>query len=311
MAQFIDASAAEARAPKRSRQSFAWCFTINNPTDADREAVLALKDFSRYLVCGNEVGEQGTPHLQGYCYLHSKKTMGGIGKLLKRAHLEIAKGDAMANYAYATKDGDVFVLHGTAPTPGCRSDLALATSDGLAGMRMVDVVSDPSCSYQAARMAALRLTYLEEKRSQMPEVVWFWGNTGVGKSYGVMQAYPHPFIPKSFKWWDGYDGQDVVLIDEFRGDWCKFHELLTLLDRLPYRVECKGGMRQLRATKMYITSCSHPAFVYNGRTTEDLNQLFRRIKHVIHVRNDGIDGSTVHWFCDKAGNGLIPNPVVE
>ena len=35
----------------------------------------------------------------------------------------------------------------------------------------------------------------------------------------------------NYKFWEGYDGHDNVIIDDIRGDFCKFHQLLKLLDR--------------------------------------------------------------------------------
>ena len=32
------------------------------------------------------------------------------------------------------------------------------------------------------------------------------------------------------KWWEGYQDETTVLVDNFRKDWCKHHELLKSLD---------------------------------------------------------------------------------
>lgn len=54
--------------------------------------------------------------------------------------------------------------------------------------------------------------------AQEKEVYVFWGRTGAGKSRrawqeATLQAYPKS--PTSI-WWDGYQGQENVVIDEFR-----------------------------------------------------------------------------------------------
>ena len=62
----------------------------------------------------------------------------------------------------------------------------------------------------------------------------------------------------SAKWWDGYEGEKEVLIDEFWKDFYKYHELLRLLDRYPCKVEKKGGWAHLQgmvsATTIVITA---------------------------------------------------------
>lgn len=43
---------------------------------------------------------------------------------------------------------------------------------------------------------------------------WIMGATGVGKSRYVREKH-YPVYPKMRnKWWDGYDGEDVVVIEE-------------------------------------------------------------------------------------------------
>ena len=114
------------------------------------------------------------------------------------------------------------------------------------------------------------------------EVHWRWGKAGLGKTRYVWEKHGlSVYTPTTYKWWEGYDGHKVVLIDEFRKDWCKFGELLKLLDIYPYTVETKGGSRQIQATTFYITSCKPPEEVYNPHAfdkEERVDQLLRRCK---------------------------------
>ena len=87
------------------------------------------------------------------------------------------------------------------------------------------------------------------------------------------------------KWWEGYDGQEVVIINDYRKDFCKFHELLNLLDRYPYRVECKGGSRQFTSKTIVITTPLSPEETWENRTSEDLGQLLRRIDNILFFGN--------------------------
>ncbi len=90
----------------------AWCFTLNNYTENELGALVQLfssLDEKYYFIVGEEVGEQGTPHLQGYI---EKKT-GRFRPLplfeVKRnnvqcMHFEKAKGNRTQNYKYCSKD---------------------------------------------------------------------------------------------------------------------------------------------------------------------------------------------------------------
>lgn len=146
-------------------------------------------------------------------------------------------------------------------------------------------VVNHATSMQAVRMCEVYLKYNEPKRPIDPErfkVHWRYGPSQCHKTRFVWDNHPidDVFTPISYKWWEGYDAHPVVLIDEFRGDWCKFRELLHILDVYPTRVETKGGSRQLQAFTFYITSCYPPDQIYAiGDLVGDdrLWQLIRRL----------------------------------
>lgn len=267
----------------RTLQSHGWVFTINNPTLEDEEAVKAMADFAKYIVCGKETGAQnGTPHLQGYVYLHKLASRKSISRVLPRARCDPARGSDFDNFGYSGKQ-DLWFKHGKPPNQGGRTDIH--EMEGCTSMREIVM---QATSVQAILLAQKRLEFTEPKRDFLPNVIWLYGGSEAGKTKSVFDAFGYDVVHKqdTFKWWQGYDGHDVVVIDDLRADFCKYHELLTLLDRYPYVVEQKGGSRQLRARTMFVTSCYSPWEVYKGKTTEDLKQLIRRIKYICHVQPD-------------------------
>lgn len=270
-------------------RSRSFVFTINNYDDDDVARVRALCDDAQYAVVGKEVGDSGTPHLQGYAYFACQRSFASIKKKLPRAHIEVARGSADENADYCKKGGDVLIEVGTRKQQGKRTDIDDVREDLRAGKRMFDIV-DTARSYQSCKMAEKWLEYREPPRTEAPEVRWYWGEAGVGKTLAAREWLEKDgddaFVPVSFKWWQGYDGHRSVLLDDVRKDFCKYHEMLKLLDRYPYRVEMKGGARQLRATKIAITAPEPPQDMWCTR--EDLWQLLRRISLVIHVEPSGI-----------------------
>lgn len=271
----------------------AWCFTLNNYTAQEVEHVKSLDVL--YLIFGREIGESGTPHLQGYVYLKLSR-LSAMKKLIPRAHWEPARGSPEQASVYCEKDGDFFEK-GTRPAPGARRDLDDVRNRIDNGESMGDVVS--TANYQQIKLAEIYLKYREPKRNWEPEVYWFWGPPGSGKTRHVhelcVDVYMVPDTP-NLKWWDRYDGHEDVCIDDFRGSSCEFTRFLKLVDRYEFVVETKGGSRQLRAKRIYITSCVHPANCWY--TNENLDQLQRRlteIKYFPKVQTKQVEG----WRCTE------------
>lgn len=113
-------------------------------------------------------------------------------------------------------------------------------------------------------------------------VHYYWGKTGTGKSHSVFTAIAgQSFYLKSptTKWWDGYSGEQVVVIDEFRGTIDVCH-LLKWLDKWPCTVEVKGGQVPLKTTTWYIMSNLGPQEVYKDIDHETWLAWRRRLTNV-------------------------------
>jgi len=86
-----------------------WCFTLNNPTDAEnmhlRQLDGDLEACISYCVYQREAGAAGTPHVQGYLQLESKKRLSHLKRTVSsRAHWEVARGTPAQNREYCTKE---------------------------------------------------------------------------------------------------------------------------------------------------------------------------------------------------------------
>jgi hypothetical protein len=118
-----------------------------------------------------------------------------------------------------------------------------------------------------------------------PNAIWICGETGTGKisTFNLLKHKAEDIHSQhTFKFWGGYENQPVVLLDDMRADFCKYHELLTLLDKHPHRVEVRCGGRVFNSQTIYITSPYTPAEMFKNKTNEDLVQLTRRIDE-IHI----------------------------
>jgi len=106
----------------------------------------------------------------------------------------------------------------------------------------------------------------------------YYGPTATGKSRRAwheagLDAYGKD--PRS-KWWDGYQAQTSVVIDEFRGS-IDISHLLRWLDRYPLCVEVKGSSVPLCATSIWITSNLAPSMWYPDLDAQSLDAFLRRL----------------------------------
>lgn len=268
-----------------NNRSRAWCFTCNNYTDEDEEK---FKNFpSEYLIYGREKGEEGTPHLQGFIYFASQRTLNGLKKKLHpTAHFEPTR-DIPASIVYCKKEGD-FHEQGCMPSQGRRHDLEDIK-------RMFDEkhdmlsVAQTNFEYfvQYHRAFERYQTLLQKPRNpekSPPHVIWLYGPTGTGKSRwaydkypGNMSRYPKPPGP----WFDGYLQQEIVILDDFDPTHINFRNFLHLLDRYPHQVPVKGGFVQFNSDVIIITADRHPKEMYTN--PREYSQLERRICQIVHL----------------------------
>ena len=91
---------------KRPVQCKKWCFTWNNyPVDGLEQMEQTFIKMGIHYIVGKEVGESGTPHLQGYIECPSKMRWSQF-KLPDSIHWEKCKGTRLDNIKYCSKDGD-------------------------------------------------------------------------------------------------------------------------------------------------------------------------------------------------------------
>lgn len=291
-------SGSTSRRHSTDRPARAWSFTLNNPLATDPSRLSRLVSPSpcpakhfRSIVFGLERGEQtGTPHFQGVFLFKQPVRMAYIRRTLEsyaisHCHLEPARSrDALLEYV--KKDGR-WVCYGESPTTqGQRSDLEDACRHLLQTRDLHEFKLSFPVPFVKFHKGFEKLLLSPPNMSprEPPYVEWIYGPTGTGKTYSVWEREAGKSIwvcSTSLQWFDGYNGQPVVLIDDFRGSYCTFHQLLRYLDRYPLDVPVKGGFVNWSPRRIYITSSKSPREVYN--VDEDIQQLLRRITKICYT----------------------------
>lgn len=272
-------------------QSKSWCFTLNNYNESDEQALSELGESSQvnYLIYGREVGESGTPHLQGYLVLPLRKRGQQVKSLLPgNPHLERANGNPSQNKTYCSKDGD-FVEFGTCPGgQGSRNDLDSLRLRIESGASMHEISTEYFTQFVRYGTGIQKFYFLHQKpRNWKTEVFVYYGDTGAGKTRAVHEQHQGIYVHSGGRWFDGYDKHEVALFDDFGGSEFKLTYMLKLLDRYECKVEVKGGMRQWVPKKIYITSNKEPMLWYPNAYEEHREALWRRLSKVILFKSNG------------------------
>lgn len=251
-------------------------------TSFKTEPIMFDPEHMAYMITGGEICP-GTErhHWQGYVEFHKQLGLKRVKELLQdpEVHVEPRKSkSAKAAVDYCKKEHD-WKEFGTVSNQGKRTDIE--TVKELIGEKrsLAEIYADVP-NYQCMRIADKLMVYSELQRTEKPKVLWFHGPTGTGKTRRAIELSGDSYwiSGKSLRWWCGYDAHQRIIFDDFRRDFCTFHELLRILDRYPYRIENKGSTRQLLATQIIITSCFAPDALYDTR--EDIEQLLRRIDEI-------------------------------
>lgn len=265
----------------------AYCFTLNNFSEDEYEKIVeSLDEHCIYFIIGKEVGESGTPHLQGYCLFKRAYRFDTIkDRFFPRCHIEVAAGSAQSNRRYCSKDGN-FREGGTIPSGGSsRDELAVAFKSAMSGGRhgLVEFAESQPGTWYYSGHNLLRNYYTLQPAIARPSitVTWLWGESGVGKSRRAHSEMDEAFIkePRT-KWWNGYCLEKCVIIDDFGPGGIDINHLLRWFDRYKCFVESKGGMLPLYADKFIVTSNFHPSkvFSFGGEENPQLPALMRRIE---------------------------------
>lgn len=277
-----------------------WCFTINNPTEEDWAAVRDMK--CQYICYAPEVGDEGTPHIQGFVHFENARSFISIRKRLPRAHIEAAKGSARQNRTYIfgpyddeegkhKDENPAAVERGDIPHQGKRSDLDAFVDAPFTNKRKTytehkDVVKryKPFCD-QWIRWKAEDQARDDYINGWRPKVDIFWSkSSGLGKTF---MAYKHLAIPGEGElpcramytngklWFENYDVGKLILIDEFQGQF-PFSVLKELTDKYPFCMECKNGSHWRVKSDVIITSNKDPMDWYKDHGAIEMQQLCRR-----------------------------------
>lgn len=272
------------------KQARNWCFTDFTLTDYT-DLYNKHSDLIRYICWGKETcPSTGKIHHQGWIQLHKKKVLGGMKKLMgPKVSLRACKGDEFDNDIYCKKDND-FKSFGKFITQGERTDLLGMKEfidEGHTLKEIADENFDLYCRYRSGLTKYKELVSKEKsKEFRKLEVNVLYGPTGCGKTRQAMAEAGYKIEGSNLKWWDGYEGEKCILIDEFANQ-IPITELLNILDGYQLRLSIKGGHTYALWNKVYITTNLNFDEWYPNAKLMHKEALLRRITRFAEVSPTG------------------------
>jgi len=288
-----------------------WCVTLFEPAycDIGFEAI-ALNAYHGKIICAMVCQEEKAPdtgrlHLQLFVAFASRVTMRFVKAFFgtDTAHCEVAKGDDASQVAYCSKDdsysGGLRFQVGdfSSVRQGRRTDLdeAVALFEGGASLRTV-ARAHPSVAMKYPGgfklMAECCRDEVPEERNMV--VIVLWGDAGCGKS-AWCRRYCRSTLKRFYSktpqraeetmWFDGYEGESVLLLDDFECSQIKYRTFLRLLDVYAERLQVKGSTTVSAWDTVVITSNVNPIYWYPSEF--DRQPLMRRLDIIVECRSVG------------------------
>lgn len=248
----------------------------------------------KYAVWQLEAGQTGTIHFQGFIMFNERIRLTQLRQLIPGAHFEIARGTPEQARDYCMKEEGrlgypneigVFDPDDHSGKRTDLSDLRESFINGISEANYAKNYFDKWLRYPKALQNWNAIYAVPRDSSVAHQCIVFFGLPGTGKSYASERLARELGGTGGFyfkpvgKWWDGYAGQRVVWMDDFRGNSMSLTDFKRSADRYPCRVEIKGGSAMLLSTVTIITTNIEPINWWNGPdiTAMERSAVTRRI----------------------------------
>lgn len=274
---------------EKNAKSQCWTYTLNNYDQEPGPSYPIPDSMCLYHIFTKETcPTTGTPHLQGYVEFKVRKALlPTLKRINKKIRWAVAKGTAQANYDYIVGENGLQEPTYTFGTPlpdkvermarGSERSQEMWTSY-LEHARNGEFDKIPSQIYiryrkafREERIAAISVRiYTTTSDDLNIKNMFIYGPTGTGKSLTprMLISPDELYIKSPDKWWDEYNGEPYIIIDDIKPGALTDHQWKTWLDIYPFKAEYKGGYLTIRPRAFIITSNYTPFNVFGDRSDE-------------------------------------------
>jgi len=253
-----------------------FVFTWNNYTDDSIDFIKSLP--CKYVVVGKEIAPTtGTPHLQGFISWSSPRSLASTIKSLPGCHVEVAKTSEEA-IAYCKKESD-YIEVGNPPATKRERSIACGAANAerydaaWAAAKSGDIEAVPADIriHCYGTLKKIEKDYMRKAANLESETgVWICGPSRCGKTLKAATEYPEAYQKMANKWWDGYQQEDVVILEDLGKEHHVLgHHLKLWSDWRSFTAETKGGAMNIRPKKFVVTSQYRISDIWEDKETVD------------------------------------------
>lgn len=255
-----------------------WKFVLNNWEAKDRVFFESLD--CNVIVFGEEVGQSGTPHLQGHITFKRTYRLSALKKLHERTHWEVAKCE---DFNYELKGENVFIKDNR-QTRGKRTDLESIASMLEEGRSVTEVakaypgqyirywkgIQELAKVYQTKSESAdydldsccLRLNTVPRQFDKTEVIV---GDSGIGKTQYALAHFEKPLLVshiddlRDFK----PEEHDGIVFDDMDFHHCPRTAQIHLVDKDQMRsIHCRYSTASIPKNTKKIFTCNENGFPF-------------------------------------------------
>lgn len=198
----------------------------------------------------------GRAHYQTWAYSTQAMRLSAWKKIFPGDHIEQMRGNFEQNDAYCSKQSELTTF-GTRPMGnGKRRDLSVFCQRVISREPLRDIsLSMPTVFVQYHNGLTKLASYaVQPYEHETVRGYWLYGVPGAGKSHYARTRFSDIYIKAQNKWFDGYAGEQSILLDDYDCGKSLGHYLKIWCDKWACTGEIKGGTVHLRHHHFIITS---------------------------------------------------------
>lgn len=183
-----------------------WDFTINNPTDHDITIIKSWAVHCPVLVVTHEVGDKGTPHLQGRVHFKTARRFAAVKKEFPKAHWAYSR--CPKHNSYPLKQGSNIIVNQDNRAPGTRNDIVNLMNmvrDKKTELQMWDECPNTMVRHWRGIDRYRNLVLATGKTTKYPHLRWplltewdttyiIWGPPGIGKTQWALAHFEKALV---------------------------------------------------------------------------------------------------------------------